>query len=205
MCRRTLTIACALVVMTAGVASAQRPRQPAPSVHRMDIYNGPRLTVAYFGRNLPPSDRALLRELAVAQSDPLPVMIVPIAEMEQIEAIPVPVTAPAAPAEDPFLLRDARLALATARVAGSPRLRWAFGLADVPSGNLRQPTPNVRPAVDGDDAPAPTFVVTMRDGKRILCSEMEESGIWVLATTTQGKKVRLRATEISRIEEPRRR
>jgi hypothetical protein len=45
-------------------------------------------------------------------------------------------------------------------------------------------------------------VVTMRDGKRIKCSEMQESGIWVQVTTTQGKKVRLRASEISRIEEP---
>jgi hypothetical protein len=156
--------------------------------------------VAYFGQNLPPSDRVLLRELGAAQSDPLPVLILP-ADVEQIEAIPTPV---AVQTDDPFLLRQARVSLAAARVAGSPRLRWAFGIADVPSGNLRQPTPGVR-QVAGDDEPSPTFVVTMRDGKRISCSEMEESGIWVLATTTLGKKVRLRASEISRIEEPGRR
>src|SRR4051812_10711024 len=127
---RNLTIACALVVLTAGAASAQGPRTPAPSVHRMDIYNGPRLTVAYFSRNLPPSDRVLLRELAAAQSDPLPAVIVPAAAVvEQIEVVPAPV-AVAAATEDPLLLREARFSLALARVAGSPRLRWAFGLAD---------------------------------------------------------------------------
>jgi hypothetical protein len=197
MFRSSLAIACACVVLTASAASAQRPRQPAPSVHRMDIYNGPRLTVAYFGQNLPPSDRVLLRELAAAQSDPLPVVIVP-ALVEEIEAVPTPV---AVQTEDPLLLRQARFSLAAARVAGSPRLRWAFGLADVPSSNLRQAAPSVRPAA-GDDEPSPTYVVTMRNGKRILCSDMEESGIWVQATTTQGKKLRLRASEISRIEEP---
>jgi hypothetical protein len=167
----------------------------------MDVYNGPRLTVAYFGRNLPPSDRVLLRELGAAQSDPLPVVILP-ADVEQIEAVPTPVDVQT---DDPELLRQARVSLAAARVAGSPRLRWAFGIADVPSGNQRQPAPSgVRPAA-GDDEPSPTFVITTREGKRFRCSQMEEDGIWVLATTTSGKKVRLRANEISRIEEPGRR
>src|SRR5438067_2037450 len=132
MFRSSLAVACACVVLTASAASAQRPRQPAPAVHRMDVYNGPRLTVAYFGQNLPPSDRVLLRELGAAQSDPLPVVIVA-AVVEEIEAIPTPV---AVQTDDPLLLRQARVSLAAARVAGSPRLRWAFGLADVPSGNL---------------------------------------------------------------------
>src|SRR5262245_50248691 len=117
MFRSSLAIACACVVLTASAASAQRPRTPAPSVHRMEIYNGPRLTVAYFGQNLSPSDRVLLRELGAAQSDPLPVMIMP-ADVEEIEAVPVPV---ATQTEDPLLLRQARVSLAAARVAGSPR------------------------------------------------------------------------------------
>src|SRR5438067_3138480 len=108
MFRRNLTIAWALVVLTAGAASAQGPRTPAPSVHRMDIYNGPRLTVAYFGRNLPQSDRVLLRELGAAQSDPLPVLILP-ALVEEIEAVPTPV---AVQTDDPLLLRQARVTLA---------------------------------------------------------------------------------------------
>src|SRR5438128_2606634 len=82
--RRT-AVAGVLVLAAAGLASAQtRGRQatrgePAPKVHRMDVYNGPRLTVAYFGRNDTPLERALLRDLAQAQSDPPPVVVVPVA------------------------------------------------------------------------------------------------------------------------------
>ena len=44
-------------------------------------------------------------------------------------------------------------------------------------------------------------VLTLIDGKRILASEMEESGLWVVVKTTAGKTMKLRASQILRIEE----
>ena len=197
---RKLTLACAVVLVIAGVASAQRPRSAPARVSRIDVYNGPRHSVTYYGRNLTPSERGVLRELAEAQSDPPPVVVVPTLAVVE----PVVVAAPAAPAtEDPVALREARLALAAARVAGSPRLRLAFGMTELPAVATTRTTPSVSPAAADEEA-APASVVVTNEGKRYVCSDVRQDGAWLLVTTTSGKQMRLRATDVRRIEEPRR-
>jgi len=118
------------------------------------------------------------------------------------------VAAVAAVADETLEVRENRLALATARVAGSPRLRLALGVIDAPAVAVVVPQPRaatVRPAaavVEEEELPMATAILTTRDGKRILCSAVEESGLWLVATTTAGKKLRMRAGDVIRIEEP---
>jgi hypothetical protein len=84
-------VVCAAELLLAGVASAQRPHSAPASIYRMEVYNSARHSVAYFGRNLTPSERVVLRELADAQSDPPAVVVVP------AEAVVEPVVVGAPP------------------------------------------------------------------------------------------------------------
>jgi hypothetical protein len=171
----------------------------------MEIYNGARRTVTYFGKNLPPSDLALLRELGDAESDPPAVVVLPPIDAPRPDVVVADQVA--AVADEMLETREHRLALATARVAGSPRVRLALGVVDVaPAAVVVPPAKTtVRPvvAVADEEEAAPTAVIlTTRDGKRILCRAVEESGLWLVATTTAGKQLRMRARDVVRIEEP---
>jgi len=103
--------------------------------------------------------------------------------------------------DDSGLLRQQRKFLALARAAGSPRLRAALGMDEEAA--AVSPLPKVvKPAAgEEDSASAASVVLTLSGGRKVLCSSIEESGLWVLATRTDGKTLRLRASEILRIEE----
>lgn len=105
----------------------------------------------------------------------------------------------AASDEESGNVRQHRRFMALARVGGSPRLREAFGMDDVIVPLPAQPS-QIKPTSAEEDK-SPAAVLTLTDGKRIVCSSLEENGTWVVATKTDGKTLKLRASQILRIEE----
>src|SRR2546426_420241 len=71
-----------------------------------------------------------------------------------------------------------------ARVAGSPRPGRALGVTAPVGAVVPQPrAAAVGPAaavVEEEEAAGPAAILTTRDGKRILCSAVEESGLWLV-------------------------
>jgi hypothetical protein len=204
---------------------------PAPKVSRTVIYNGPTLTVKYRARNVTLSDRVILRELSDAESDPPPAVVttvtpglvstsigtaltptvttsvVPAAFVAAgggVDAVSSALTGDVVPisTDDSGVLRQQRRFMALARVGGSPRLRAAFGL-DESTPTVTTSPRTVRPAAGDEDrvATQATTILTLTDGRRVACTSVEEGRLWVVATTTAGKTLKLRASEILRIEE----
>jgi hypothetical protein len=68
---RSVVVSTARVLgVVLGVAlAASCPAQEKPPFHRMEIYNGPNRTVAYFGLDLSPGERAALRDLERTEND----------------------------------------------------------------------------------------------------------------------------------------
>jgi hypothetical protein len=200
---------------------------PAPKVYKTEIYNGPTRTVQYRARNVTLSDRVLLRELSDAESDPPPAVVTTVtpglvqtgigaalAPTVTTSVIPVAATAGSAvdavssaltgdvvpiSTDDSGALRQQRRFMALARVGGSPRLRAAFGLDETP---VVTTPPSVKPIVgDEERVAAPTTILTLTSGRRIACSSVEEGRLWVVATTTAGKTLKLRPSDVLRIED----
>jgi hypothetical protein len=71
--RLTILAGLALGMLAASTASAQvkkaEPPPAGPDVLRMEIYNGPLRSVAYFSRNLSPGETGALRELQQAENE----------------------------------------------------------------------------------------------------------------------------------------
>jgi hypothetical protein len=201
--RHAIATAGVLTMLLASQASAQRVRPAAdssvrPRIHRMEIYNGMRRTVAYFPSNLPEKDRVILRALGDAESDPPPPPLPPLEPVEVVRVIERVERVEKAPAVDPLELREHRYYMMMAWAHGSPRIRQAWGLEDVPMPGKKGP---IKPAAD-DDEPTPQLILTLRDGQKVRCLRMEESGTSVVVRTTAGKQMTLAAREIVRIEEP---
>jgi hypothetical protein len=85
---------------------------------------------------------------------------------------------------------------AVARASSSPTLRVALGL---PEGRRREdyllPTPAAA------ETPSSKYVITTKDGATYAGNKMEEGKDWITIYTTEGRKVRLRPSEVTKIDE----
>jgi hypothetical protein len=82
---------------------------------------------------------------------------------------------------------------ALVRASGSPMLRAALDLPD------RDKAPSAyRFAAAEESAPV---MLTLRSGEKVMGEKMEEGKDWITVTTRDGKKVRVRPSEVMRIDE----
>jgi len=83
------------------------------------------------------------------------------------------------------------------RASASPTLRAQLGLSPDPERLERPKNGEVRP-VAGDEA---AVTLTLKNGDTLVGKKMTEKGDWIILERAKGAKVRVRASEVVRIEE----
>jgi hypothetical protein len=251
------------------VAQNQNNQQSEPGVHRMEVFNGPRMNVRYYPINLSPSEASTLRDLELAENESIymtdlmelkgqyavgerlmevrrrmvqerlygrsitrtsygfagsflginnlgivgpaglgfPILglgftaaggsensvTLSLADGVGDEGAIKPALAETMAEQatlDYALSVNKALDRAVVQASYSPRVRAALGYPD--------PT-KIKPAeFENGDA---GVVVTLKDGEKIVGTKLEENKEWTTVTTKSGRKIRVRPSEVQRIEE----
>jgi hypothetical protein len=91
---------------------------------------------------------------------------------------------------------DRNMDRAVAQAASSPSIRVALGMPDAGS----RPGAYIRPVAAETEAAEPV-IVTLKDGTVYQGSKLKETKDWVIVTTAKGRQIRIRPSEVTRIDE----